>query len=195
MFKRKIFYVSVVVAVFLSSTSGLFAAAMYGRVGLDCGYANSSTGAMVDIAIGGMADSGIGGGIDLVFSDKMGYEYDPTITTGDPRHLNFISFCPEIRYVLLPNWPVNIALSVTGGPGWIGVEDENNPDNSRLEDAILLVKGRACLNLLLWNGVGFYVGGNYTKVYRSQSVIFTNKELSGFEFALGFTGHLSGTAQ
>lgn len=192
---KRLLTVSVFMASLFIITPYSYAASAYTRFGLDCGSANDTVGALVDLAFSGISESGLGAGIDLSFANKMGYEYDPAVVTGDSRHLNFLSICPEIQYMLMPSWPVNISLSVDGGPGWIGVEDEINSDNTKLNDAILIVKGRAAINFLFWNGAGFYIGGNYTRVYRSQNTIFTNKELRGFEISFGLTGYFSGMAQ
>ncbi len=184
---RKFMYMSVITAALIFTlTTGLKAQFAYGRFGLDCGSANNSGGALINFAFGVIGPYGIGGGLDIVASRSMGYEYNPEIETGDSRNLALFAISPEVRYVLMPSWPVNLSMSVIGGPGWIGSEGESEEDAADLNDAILFVKGRVALNLFPWDGFGFYIGYNYTKVFRSQNKTFTNKELSGSEISFGF---------
>jgi hypothetical protein len=170
-------------------TTASYADSAYFRAGFDGGKANNDAGLMVEFSAGAFATKSFALGFTMEFAPHLGYRFNEKEANGDRAYLNYFTFGPQMHYVVMPSWPVNLSFLIDGGIGGLG-STKNSDDNSegQLNDLIFSVKGRASLNFLISDGFGFYIGGTYCKVYRSQNRYYTNKELSGYEISFGVTG-------
>jgi hypothetical protein len=183
-------------SVVILSAVDSYAVPGYIRAGLDTGKKNDHYGTIFDVSIGRFFTSFFGLGINFnVAPGFPGYHYDEKTPDKKYRFLEYATISPEIHFLAFQESPVNLSFAVNGGIGGIGASkqsaDNEEDNNSKINDAIFAVNGKATLNFVFWDRMGFYVGANYRKVFRSQNPEYTSKKLSGFEVSVGFTGLFS----
>jgi hypothetical protein len=196
----KVCCVLLLASVVIFNTVESFAVPGYVRVGIDSGKKNDHYGTIFDVSVGRFFTPFFGLGVNVnVAPGFPGYLYDEKNPDNENRFLEYATISPEIHFLAFQSSPVNLSFAVNGGIGGIGASkksaDDKEANTNKINDAIFAVNGKATLNFVFWNRMGFYIGANYRKVFRSQNPEYTNKKLSGFEASVGFTGLFSDMSQ